>query len=77
MITMEAIVSGHPQGAKRMSVTGAGGLQECKNTEVVLELRKMGFVKAVVSRAVCLQGCPLGELLLYNNSDDDDDDNIS
>ena len=38
----------------------------------------MGFVKAVVSRAVCLQGCPLGELLLYNNSDDvDDDDDIS
>ena len=35
MITVEALVSGHPQGAKRMSVTGAGGLQECKNTEVV------------------------------------------
>ena len=34
--------------------------QECKNTEVVWELRKTGFVKAVVSRAVWLQGCPLG-----------------
>ena len=38
------------------------------------QLRKTGFVKAVVSRAVCLQGCPLGELLLYNSSNDDDDD---
>ena len=52
MITMEALVSGHPQGTKRMSLTGAGGLRECKNTEVVWELRKTGFVKAVVSRAV-------------------------
>ena len=64
-----------------MFITGAGGLWECKNTEVVWELRKMGFVKAVVSRAVFLQGCPLGELLLYNNSggddDVDDDDDIS
>ena len=73
MITVEALVSGHPQGMKRMSITGAGGLQECKNTEIVWELRKMGFVKAVVSRAVFLQGCPLGELLLYNNSGGDDD----
>ena len=58
MITVEAFVSGHPQGVKRMSITGAGGLWECKNTEVVWELRKTWFVKAVVSRAVCLQGCP-------------------
>ena len=56
MITVEALVSGHPQGVKRMSITGAGSLWECKNTEVVWELRKTGFVKAVVSRAVCLQG---------------------
>ena len=83
MITVEALVSGHPQGVKRMSITGAGGLRECKNTEVVWELRKTGFVKAVVSRAVFLQGYPLGELLRYNNSggdddvDDDYDDDIS
>ena len=77
MITVEALVSGHPQGVKRMSIPGAGGLRECKNTEVVWELRKTGFVKAVVSRAVCLQGCPLGELLLYNNSGGDDNDDIS
>ena len=77
MFTVEALVSGHPQDVKRMSITGAGGLRECKNTEVVWELRKTGFVKAVVSRAVCLQGCPLGELLLYNNSGGDDDDDIS
>jgi len=68
MITVEALVGGHPQGMKRMSITGAGGLRECKNTEVVWELRKTGFVKAVVSRAVHLQGCPLGELLLHNDT---------
>ena len=77
MFTVEALVSGHPQDVKRMSITGACCLRECKNTEVVWELRKTGFVKAVVSRAVCLQGCPLGELLLYNNSGGDDDDDIS
>ena len=34
-------------------------------TEFVWEF-KWGFVKAVVSRAVRLQECPLRELLLYN-----------
>ena len=56
MFTVEALVSGHPQGVKRMSITGAGGLRECKNTEVVWELRKTGFVKAVVSRLSSYKG---------------------
>ena len=28
---------------KKVSVTGAGHLRECKNTDFVWELRKMGF----------------------------------
>lgn len=31
----------------------------------VRELKKKGFVKVAISRAVPLQECPLGELLLY------------
>ena len=35
--TLEALVSGHPQDAKKVSsVTGAGRLRELKNTEFVL-----------------------------------------
>ena len=32
-------------GHAKMSVTGASRLRECKNTEFVWELRKMGFWK--------------------------------
>ena len=41
--TVEALVSGHPRGAKKVSVTGAGRLRECENTEFVWELNKSGF----------------------------------
>ena len=40
-------------GAEIVSVTGAGRLQECLNTEFELEF-KQGFVKAAISRAVHL-----------------------
>ena len=33
--TMEALVSGHHRDAKKMSITGAGRLRECENTEFV------------------------------------------
>ena len=67
---MEVLVSGDPRDAKKMFVTGAGRFRECKNTELLLIVcmgveKKMGFVKATVSRAVRLRDCPLGELLLY------------
>ena len=39
-------------------------LTETENIEFVWELRKSGFVKAAVSRAVRLLECPLGEFLL-------------
>jgi len=41
--SVEAIVSGHPRHAKKVSVTGASRLRECKNTEFVWELSKPGF----------------------------------
>ena len=67
---MEALVSGDPRDAKKMSVTGAGLLRESTNTELLLIVfmgveKKKGFVKATVSRAVRLRECPLGVLLLY------------
>ena len=34
---------GHPRDAKKVPLTGAGHLQECKNTEFVWELRKTGL----------------------------------
>ena len=40
---VEALVSGLPQDVKKVSVTGAGSLQECKNTEFEWELRKTGL----------------------------------
>ena len=43
MSTVEALVSGHPRDAKKVSVTEAGRLRECKNTEFVWELRKEAF----------------------------------
>ena len=41
--TVEALVSGHPRGAKKVSVTGAGRLQECENRQFVWEFNKTGF----------------------------------
>ena len=50
---------------KKVSVTGAGCLQECKNTEFVSKLRKTGFCEgSCIGIAVHLQEHPLGELLL-------------
>lgn len=40
---MEAIESGHPWNAEKVSVTEAGHLQKCKNTEFLWELKKMGI----------------------------------
>ena len=37
---MEALVSGYPQDAKKVSVIGAGRSRECKNTEFVWELKR-------------------------------------
>ena len=39
---MEALVSVHPLGIKKVFVTGADSLQECKNTNFVMELREVG-----------------------------------
>ena len=39
-------------------------LRECVNTEFILVFKR-GFVKVVVSRAVRLRGCPLGELRFH------------
>ena len=40
---MEALVRGHPWDVRKVLVTGAGRLRECKNTEFDWELRKAGF----------------------------------
>ena len=40
---VEALVSGHPWDAEKVSVTEAGHLQKCKNTAFLWELRKMGI----------------------------------
>ena len=56
---VEALVSGHHRDAKKMSITGAGRLRECENTEFVWELREPGFVKVAVSRADRLWESPL------------------
>ena len=41
--TVEALVSGHPRGATKVSVTGDDRLRECENTEFVREFNKTGF----------------------------------
>ena len=46
------------------SESGRGRLRECLNTKFVWEFKR-GFVKAVVSKVVRLQECPLRELPLY------------
>lgn len=43
LFTVEALMSGHPQNTKKVSVTNAGRLRGCKNTEFLWELRKTGF----------------------------------
>ena len=43
---MEALVSGHPRGVKKVFKTGAVRFQECKITEFVWELRKTGFCES-------------------------------
>ena len=40
---VEALLSGHPRGAKKAYVTGAGRLREYENTEFVWEFNKTGF----------------------------------
>ena len=40
---VEALVSGNPRVAKMVSITWAGRLRECKNTEFVWKLRKTSF----------------------------------
>ena len=40
---MEALVRGHSQDVKKVSVARAGRLWECKNIEFVWEVRKKGF----------------------------------
>ena len=37
---MEALVSGYPRDAKKVSVIGAGRSRECKNREFVWELKR-------------------------------------
>ena len=67
--TVEALVSGHHPGhAKKVSITAADRLRECKNTpEFVWKLRKTArFVKMAQSRAFHLRECPLGQLALCN-----------
>ena len=44
--TVEALVSGHPRGVKKVSITGVVRLRESKNTEFVWELRKTGFCES-------------------------------
>ena len=43
LLTVEALMSGHPQNMKKVSVTKAGHFQGCKNIEILWELRKTGF----------------------------------
>ena len=47
-------MSGHPWDAEKVSVTEAGHLQKCKNTEFLRELRKMG-----ICEGGHMYGCPL------------------
>lgn len=63
--TVEAVVRGHPWDAKKVSVTGAGSLRECQNTDFVWSWEKWCFGKVAISRAFRLRECRLGELPLY------------
>lgn len=60
----KALMSQNPRYAKNQ-VTGAGHLQEFKNTELVWKLRKTGFYEGGRKYwAVCLRECVLGKLQL-------------
>lgn len=63
--TAEAVVRGHPWDAKKVSVTGAGSLRECQNTDFVWSWEKWCFGKVAISRAFRLRECRLEELPLY------------
>ena len=58
--TVEAPVSGHPWETEKVSVTGA---QALTGMMLLSSEFRQGFVKAVVSRAVCLPECLLEEKL--------------
>ena len=65
-ITTEAHRKGHPWDLKKVSITGAGHLWECKNTRICMGVEKNGvFMKEALTRAVRLGECPLEDLLLY------------
>ena len=49
--TVKALVFRHPWDTKMVSVTAAGHLRECKNTEFVWELRKIGFCGGVFKKS--------------------------
>ena len=51
-------MSGHSRYSKKVSITGACRLWECKNTEFVWEVRNTGFCGGL-SRAVRLQEWPV------------------
>ena len=40
---LEALISGHPRDAKKVTETGADRLGECENTEFVSQLSEPGF----------------------------------
>lgn len=46
VITVEALMSGHPCHVKKVSLTRAGCFWECKNAEFVWELRTMVFCES-------------------------------
>ena len=52
--TVKALVFRHPRDTKMVSVTAAGRLRECKNTEFVWELRKTGFCGGVFKKSCLL-----------------------
>lgn len=60
--TVEALVSGHPQGARKVSLTGA---YEKVKIQSLYGTLKGSFDWVAVSRAVRLGECPLGKHRLY------------
>ena len=52
--TGKALVFRHPRDTKMVSVTAAGRLRECKNTEFVWELLKTGFCGGVFKKSCLL-----------------------
>ena len=49
---VEALVCGHPRDAKKVSVTGADRLRECKNTEVVWAFSRCPYVELSAYQSV-------------------------